>query len=51
MRELVAMMGKRLTDGELDDAMAELDKDGNGPSLLSAPPPPPVCLVLTSPPA
>ena len=24
------MMGKRLTDGELDDAMAELDRDGNG---------------------
>jgi Ca2+-binding EF-hand superfamily protein len=30
VRELVAMMGKRLTDGELDDAMAELDSDGNG---------------------
>jgi Ca2+-binding EF-hand superfamily protein len=30
VRELVGMMGKRLSDGELDDAMAELDTDNSG---------------------
>ena len=30
VRSLIAMMGKRLTDAELDEAMKELDGDGSG---------------------
>lgn len=30
VRNLIGMMGKRLTDGELDGAMKELDTDGSG---------------------